>query len=82
MRTQVNATGNPSFAGRGEGTRKGTTGGREGAREATLSNVPMSQCKDLGSTEARQPSVDVLMRARDKRWNLLTPTFSEWKGTD
>ncbi len=62
MRTHVHATGTPSVAARG-GTRKGTTGGRKGAGEATsfstpicfatwnccgLSNVTMSRCKDLG----------------------------------
>ncbi len=44
MRTHVHATGTPRLL-RGEGIRQGTTGGREGAGEATSFSTPTSSDK-------------------------------------
>ncbi len=85
MRTNVHATGTPRLL-RGDETRKGTTGGIEGAGEGTSFSTPQAVRRNLNSTaskllsritgrtiadEARRPSVDVVMRARDQRWNWL-----------
>ncbi len=54
------STGSPLLL-RGEGPRKGPTGGSESAREAISSPL----------NEARKPSLNVLMRLRDQPWNYL-----------